>query len=84
MTGRRPLLFLDVRDARHGLHGKTRAVVGRAAGRSFAWVDDEITGLDRAWVSAHHEGRALLHRVDPRRGLAEADFAVLRAWLRAA
>ncbi|MEV2194574.1 HAD domain-containing protein [Streptomyces phaeochromogenes] len=69
------------RDARRGLHWKTRALVDRAAGRAFVWVDDEITDTDRAWVSAHHRGRALLHRVDPRHGLTDADFDVLGEWL---
>ncbi|GGT85260.1 hypothetical protein GCM10010272_32520 [Streptomyces lateritius] len=75
---------VDERDERNGLHWKTRALVGWAAGRSFAWVDDEITGIDRTWVSAHHRGHALLHRVDPRRGLMGRDFAALRAWLQRA
>ena len=70
-------------DARRGLHWKTRALVDRAAGRSFVWVDDEITDIDRAWVSAHHRGHALLHRVDPRRGLTDADFDALDEWLAA-
>ncbi|MBC6468435.1 HAD domain-containing protein [Actinomadura alba] len=74
----------DERDERAGLHWKTRAVVGWAAGRSFIWVDDEITDVDRAWVSAHHRGRALLHRVDPRQGLTDADFVALDEWLRSA
>lgn len=68
----------------HGdrLHWKTRALVERAAGRPFAWVDDEITGVDRAWVARHHPGPALLHRVDPVTGLTAADFTVLGSWLR--
>uniref|UniRef100_A0AAU2V5Z1 Secreted protein n=1 Tax=Streptomyces sp. NBC_00003 TaxID=2903608 RepID=A0AAU2V5Z1_9ACTN len=66
-----------------GLHWKTRALVDYAAGRPFAWVDDEITDADRAWVAAHAQGRALLHRVDPRHGLTDADFAALEGWLRA-
>jgi hypothetical protein len=66
-----------------GLHWKTRALVEWAAGRSFAWADDEITDADRDWVIAHHRGRALLHHVDASRGLADADFAALDAWLRA-
>ncbi|MFC8896395.1 HAD domain-containing protein [Streptomyces cinereoruber] len=66
---------------RTGLHWKTRPLVARAAGRPFVWVDDEITGADRAWVAAHHPGRALLHRVDPRDGLTDADFETLTEWL---
>lgn len=49
---------------------------------AFAWVDDEIGDADRRWVSAHHPGPALLHRVDPVSGLGNGDFAVLEAWLR--
>ena len=72
----------DEHDERNGLHWKTRAIVDWAAGRPFAWVDDELTDTDRAWVSAHHPGHALLHRVDPRLGLTDADYAVLKDWLR--
>ncbi|MBD0692026.1 HAD domain-containing protein [Streptomyces sp. CBMA123] len=64
------------------LHWKTRTLVAWAAGRPFAWVDDEITGADRRWVEAHSPAPALLHRVDPRVGLTEADFTTLDAWLR--
>lgn len=71
----------DEQDERNGLHWKTRALVDWAAGRPFAWVDDEITNTDRAWVSAHHAGHALLHRVDPRQGLTDADYAALMDWL---
>ncbi|MEV5283202.1 HAD domain-containing protein [Streptomyces sp. NPDC052811] len=73
---------LDDQDERNGLHWKTRALVGWAAGRPFAWVDDEVTDTDRAWVAAHHQGPALLHRVDPRHGLTDGDFTALDSWLR--
>ncbi|MCT4352055.1 HAD domain-containing protein [Streptomyces sp. Je 1-79] len=73
---------VDEHDEWSGLHWKTRGLVDQAAGRSFAWVDDEITDTDRHWVAAHHRGHALLHRVDPRRGLTDADFAALGVWLR--
>ncbi|MEU3254497.1 HAD domain-containing protein [Streptomyces sp. NPDC006997] len=63
------------------LHWKTRALVRWAAGRVFVWLDDEITGADRDWVAAHHPAPALLHRVDHRYGLTDADFAVLAEWL---
>ncbi len=72
---------IDDQDERNGLHWKTRALVGWAAGRSFAWIDDEITQADRVWVSIHHQGRALLHRVDPRQGLTDADYGTLSEWL---
>lgn len=71
----------DEQDERNGLHWKTRVLVDWAAGRSFVWVDDEITDADRAWVSAYHQGHALLHRVDPRQGLIDADYAALNKWL---
>ncbi|GAA1937095.1 HAD domain-containing protein [Kitasatospora viridis] len=74
----------QAQDERDGLHWKTRALVARAAGRPFAWVDDEISEADRAWVATHHRGRALLHRVDPRVGLTDGDYAVLDSWLRQA
>ncbi|MET9467137.1 hypothetical protein ABZY44_20500 [Streptomyces sp. NPDC006544] len=69
-------------DGRGGTHWKTPGLVGRAAGRAFVWVDDEITCADRLYVRAHHPGPALLYRVDARVGLGEADFAVLEGWLR--
>jgi hypothetical protein len=64
-----------------GLHWKTRGLVEWAAGRTFVWIDDEITDTDRAWVSAHHRGRALLHRVDHRLGLTDEDFELIGQWL---
>lgn len=73
---------IDDQDARNGLHWKTRALVAWAAGRPFAWVDDELTDTDRAWVAAHHQGPALLHRVDPCHGLDDSDYAALDSWLR--
>ncbi|MGV9264965.1 HAD domain-containing protein [Kitasatospora sp. NPDC003701] len=73
---------LDDQDERSGLHWKTRALVEWAAGRPFVWVDDEVTDIDRAWVAAHHRGPALLHRVDPRRGLTDGDCAAIDSWLR--
>ncbi|MFD5510871.1 hypothetical protein ACFWIB_24295 [Streptomyces sp. NPDC127051] len=69
-------------DDRDRTHWKTRALVDYAAGRPFAWVDDEITPADRTWVRAHHPAPALLHRVDARFGLTPTDFTTLAAWLR--
>jgi hypothetical protein len=66
-----------------GLCWKTRTLVTWAAGRPFAWVDDEITDADQDWVCVHYSGRVLLHRVEPFRGLTADDFATLDHWLRA-
>jgi hypothetical protein len=68
-------------EAQQGLHWKTMFLTSWAAGRSFVWLDDEITAVDQRWVATHHPGAALLHRVDPYVGLTDADFAVIRRWL---
>ncbi|MGI5220134.1 HAD domain-containing protein [Nocardia sp. CA-290969] len=65
-----------------GLCWKTRTLVDWAAGRPFAWIDDEITDSDRNWVRAHHPGRAFLRHVEPDHGLGESDFTALGQWLR--
>ncbi|MGY6653449.1 HAD domain-containing protein [Amycolatopsis sp. TRM77291] len=72
----------DEADARIGLHWKIRPLLEHARGRPFAWVDDEISEIDREWVACHHAGPALLLRVDPRRGLTGADYRELGEWLR--
>jgi len=71
----------EAADARLGLHWKTRGLVALAGHRPFAWVDDELTERDRAWVAEHHP-KALLHKVNPRHGLTDADYLALDAWLR--
>lgn len=63
-----------------GLFWKTPEVVSWAAGRPFAWLDDEITGADREWVNARHPLPTLLMRIDPSLGLHPEDFAVLKEW----
>lgn len=63
-----------------GVFWKTPQIVAWAKGRAFAWVDDEITDADRAFVAARHEGPALLHRIDPRIGLSPDDFTALAEW----
>lgn len=77
-----PSAELECEDQWFGLHWKTRPLVEWADGRPFIWVDDEITDTDREWVSTHHHGRALLHRVAPSRGLTVEDITVLGHWLR--
>lgn len=65
----------------NGVHWKTSTLVTWADGRPFAWLDDEITESDRAWVEARHSGPSLLRRVDHRVGLNDADFAAVLDWL---
>ena len=59
---------------------KIPALVRFAAGRPFAWVDDEIETSDHAYVIREHAGSSLLHEVSPRLGLLAADFDLLREW----
>jgi hypothetical protein len=73
----------DELDNWYGLHWKTRTIVDWAAGHPFAWFDDEVTDADRDWVARHHATRALLHRVDARRGLMDDDYATLTRWISA-
>ncbi|MDI6099606.1 HAD domain-containing protein [Actinoplanes sp. NEAU-A12] len=75
--------FPDDESPERGLHWKTRFLTRQAGGRPFVWLDDEITGADQRWVRTHHQGPALLHRVDPLVGLTDADFAAIRRWLAA-
>ncbi|MFD3543749.1 hypothetical protein ACFWUQ_30200 [Streptomyces sp. NPDC058662] len=60
-----------------GVHWKTGPLVHYADGRPFAWVDDERSELDQAYVTAHHRGPGFLHHVNPRIGLQESDFHTL-------
>jgi hypothetical protein len=64
------------------LHWKTRHLVEWAAGRRFVWVDDEITDIDRTWVTANYGAPVLLHRVDPRWGLTDTDYRAIAKWLK--
>ncbi|MFH9040092.1 HAD domain-containing protein [Streptomyces sp. NPDC017966] len=71
----------DAEEGPRGLHWKTRPLVEWADGRPFVWVDDEIGAMDRLWVAAGHPGPSLLHRIDPAKGLEDADFHTLAGWL---
>ncbi|MFD7089388.1 hypothetical protein ACFV94_16530 [Streptomyces sp. NPDC059896] len=63
-----------------GTFWKTPYVLEYAAGRPFAWVDDEITSYDRAWTDQRHLAAALLLRIDPGTGLTRPDFDTLAEW----
>ncbi|MFI1539488.1 hypothetical protein [Streptomyces anandii] len=81
------LPFVDFGDALlqerpDGVHWKTGPLVDYANGRPFAWVDDEQSDLDQAYVTAYHRGAALLHHVNPRVGLRDNDFHALADFAR--
>ena len=84
LLGLPQLPYVDWESMHHGdpddLHWKTRQLVAWAAGRPFAWVDDEIEPQDAAWIADHHPGPALALRIDHRYGLRPEDFAQLTAW----
>ncbi|MET7439076.1 hypothetical protein ACWERY_12160 [Streptomyces sp. NPDC004082] len=67
-----------------GVHRKTEAILTYAGRRPFAWVDDEQSPADTAYVAARHPGPALLHHVNPRTGLREGDFETLARFAAAA
>ncbi|WP_063772002.1 HAD domain-containing protein [Kitasatospora mediocidica] len=63
-----------------GLFWKTPEIASWAQGRPFAWLDDELGDADRTWLTDHHPGPALLHRIDPQIGLRPTDLATLKSW----
>ncbi len=63
-----------------GTFFKTAELVQHAAGRPFAWIDDDLSTPDRLYVEREHAGAALLHWVDPAKGLLDEDFDALAAW----
>ncbi|MFJ8647962.1 HAD domain-containing protein [Streptomyces sp. NPDC093546] len=66
--------------APRGTFWKTQYILEYAAGRPFAWVDDDITAYDREYVEREHLAAALLLHVDPRIGLIRPDFDALAEW----
>lgn len=68
-------------DAPSGLHWKTPSLVEWAAGRPFAWVDDELTNRDRAWVTDYHPAPTMLRRIDSHVGLSRSDIDTIAGWL---
>lgn len=66
--------------APRGTFWKTQYILEYAAGRPFAWIDDDITAMDHEWVDQHHLTAALLLNIDPRLGLLRPDFDALADW----
>ncbi|MGW6822741.1 HAD domain-containing protein [Streptomyces sp. NPDC055005] len=66
--------------APRGTFWKTQYILEYAGERPFAWIDDDITAMDREYVDLRHPARALLMRIDERIGLTPADFDALARW----
>lgn len=69
---------LNDHDAR--VYFKTPTVIEYAAGRPFAWIDDEISKWDYEYIKKHHDGPSNVMYVDPCTGLTEHHFAALTEW----
>jgi hypothetical protein len=63
---------------------KTQPLADYAAGRPFAWIDDQLTSVDRHWCTAHYPASTLLLPIDPAIGLRSADIAAIGRWARLA
>lgn len=59
---------------------ETRFVAAYAAGRPFAWFDDQIEAADVRWCDAHHPAPTLLLPIDPTVGLRDGDFEAVERW----
>jgi hypothetical protein len=62
---------------------KTPTLLVYAAGRPFAFIDDDITDADRRYAEARSAAPMLFHRVDAAQGLTDEDFVLLADWLAA-
>jgi hypothetical protein len=68
-------------DAPVELCWKTPTLLRYAAGRPFAFIDDDVTDADRLYAEARSDAPMLFHRVDPAKGLLDEDFVILAGWL---
>ncbi len=75
-----PVVAWVADDPPRGVHWKTPDLLRAAGGRPFAWLDDEITTLDRQYVAMHHAAPTLLLRSDPAIGVSDAELGELRRW----
>jgi hypothetical protein len=64
-----------------GRFWKTQPVADFAAGRPFAWVDDQLTAADERWCARRYPAPTLLLPIDPALGLRSDDIATIGGWL---
>lgn len=63
-----------------GTFWKTHPVAAYAAGRPFAWFDDQIEEDDIRWCEENYPAPTLLLPIDPAVGLRDADFQAVARW----
>jgi hypothetical protein len=64
-----------------GTFWKTHRVAAYAAGRPFAWFDDQIEPADVDWCAARYPAPTLLLPIDPALGLRDGDFDAVARWV---
>ena len=64
-----------------GTYFKTHDVVAHAAGRPFAWIDDETRSVDQEYVDRTAPG-GYLRWIDPKVGFTAHDAHALQEWAR--
>ncbi len=74
-----PFLRFDRAVGRSNAHWKLDAIERYAAERPLAWIDDALDEDCREWAR-RRAAPTLLVQTDPRRGLTDAEVAVLTAW----
>ncbi|RMI33516.1 HAD domain-containing protein [Nocardia stercoris] len=63
-----------------GTFFKTVDLIAYAAGRPFAWVDDDIRDTDRRYLDRNYPAATLPQWVDPAIGLTDINIAALADW----
>jgi hypothetical protein len=69
-------------DESDGRLWKTQQVADYAAGRPFAWIDDQLTRADLRWCAERYPAPTLLLPIDPAVGLRSFDIAAIERWLK--
>ena len=77
-----PRRWMEAERERLCAEGRLFRRANYAAGRPFAWVDDQITMADWRGCATRHPAPTLLQPIHPARGLTAGDFAALGRWAR--
>jgi hypothetical protein len=67
-------------DEDDGRYWKTQPIAHYAAGRPFAWLDDQLSQADVDWCAEHYPAATLLRWIDPAYGIRADDLAAVEQW----